>query len=82
MLLLRRGAVVVAFGIVLVPIVWFALGYLTADETQRSCSDCGEYLGRWWEPWLIAIFAVVGMVTWTLAPVSPASCSASAAGQP
>jgi hypothetical protein len=49
-----------------VPIVWFALGYLTADETRGGCSDCGDYLGRWWEPWLIAIFAFVGVVTWAI----------------
>jgi hypothetical protein len=66
MLLLRRRSVVVALGFVLVPIVLFALGYLTADETPGSCSDCGEYLGRWWEPWVIAIFAFVGVATRTI----------------
>jgi hypothetical protein len=36
----------------------------SAEEAQ--CSDCGHYLGRWWEPWLVGMFAIFGLVLWML----------------
>src|SRR5712691_5644839 len=33
---------------------------------RNGCSDCGEYLGRWWEPSLVAFFAVGGYLAWVV----------------
>jgi uncharacterized ion transporter superfamily protein YfcC len=47
-------------------LLWIVAVYLRAPTSaeEAQCSDCGEYLGRWWEPWLVAMFAVFGLVMW------------------
>jgi hypothetical protein len=60
----RRPALTALAGLLLVPAVVFAIGYASADSTQGSCSDCGEYGGRYWEPWVIGFFALVGSLAW------------------
>jgi hypothetical protein len=34
----------------LLAVAWLVLGYLTAPTEPGHCSDCREFLGRWWEP--------------------------------
>jgi hypothetical protein len=33
---------------------------------RSGCSDCGEYLGRWWEPALVVFIAAVGYLCWII----------------
>lgn len=62
-----RWAFVLAIGVILVAAL-FAWAYLSAgvDYQHRSCSDCGYYLGRWWEPGFVAYVSIIGYVFWTL----------------
>jgi hypothetical protein len=65
----RLGAgLVVGLGFVLALIV-FMLAYLAAPTTYEEtggCPDCGEYLGRWWEPWLVAYSLVLNLLGWMM----------------
>ena len=62
----RRFAGLVLLGFSL-SLVWFVLAYFMAtpgDEPRPNCSDCGVYLGRWWEPGF-AIFVIgTNLVAW------------------
>ena len=62
-----RWAFVLAIGVILVAAL-FACAYLSAgaDYQHRTCSDCGYYLGRWWEPGFVAYVTIIGYVFWTL----------------
>jgi hypothetical protein len=59
----RLGLLGVGVAIAVAYIVAAYLGSPTSAE-EADCSDCGEYLGRWWEPWLVAMFTVFGFVMW------------------
>jgi uncharacterized membrane protein len=63
-------AAVVGIG-VLLAIAWLVVGYVmspTADE-PRDCSDCGVYLGRWWEPGLALFVIGANLIAWTAGAV-------------
>ena len=63
----RRLATVAASGVVLAAA--FALvAYFRAPRAHapHGCSDCGLYLGRWWEPGVILAVAVFGLVGWVI----------------
>ncbi len=40
--------------------------YLRAPPAHgpHGCSDCGLYLGRWWEPGVVLVVAVFGLGGW------------------
>ena len=40
-----------------------------ADSEGSGCSDCGYYLGKYWEPWLIVILAVLGLLLFLVGAV-------------
>ena len=47
--------------------VLYAYLQAPADYSQSNgCSDCEEYLGRWWEPLLVIFFAVGGYVSYLI----------------
>lgn len=49
---------------VLVGTAFMLAVYLAAPTEPRSdCSDCGEYGGRYWEPWLAVSFGVFAMLS-------------------
>ena len=33
-------------------------------HAPHGCSDCGLYLGRWWEPGVIIVVVVFGLGGW------------------
>ena len=49
-----------ALAVGLVVFVHFA----SPEGRPQSCHDCGEYLGRWWQPDLAFALAFVGLVAW------------------
>ena len=59
----RRLLVSVALGVVLA-LLYFPIAYALAGEEPGACSDCGHYLGRWWEPWFVALIAAWNYVVW------------------
>ena len=40
------------------------LAYLQAPRIYDGCSDCEQYLGRWWEPVFVGFIVAVGFVTY------------------
>jgi hypothetical protein len=61
----RFGALV-ALG-VLLGFLFVLSAYLAAPPSSSpsdGCSDCGEYLGRWWEPGLVVSVGVFGYVAY------------------
>lgn len=61
--LLIAVGLVLALGLVLVVYLRAPIDYA---HDRSGCSDCVEYLGRWWEPALVVFIAVVGYVFWSL----------------
>ena len=61
----RRLAAVAASGAVLAA-VFVLVAYLRAPRAHapHGCSDCGLYLGRWWEPGVVLVVAVFGLGGW------------------
>ena len=64
----RRLAALAATGVVLAA-VFVLVVYLRAPTAHapQGCSDCGLYLGRWWEPdvtLVVVIFGLAGCVGW------------------
>jgi len=61
----RRLAAVAASGAVLAA-VFVLVAYLRAPRAHapHGCSDCGLYLGRWWEPGVILVVAIFGVIGW------------------
>jgi uncharacterized membrane protein len=55
--------VVLALGLVIVVYLRAPIDYA---HDRSGCSDCGEYLGRWWEPDLVVFVVLVGYVFWSL----------------
>jgi hypothetical protein len=64
---LRRAPLrVLVGGGIAVPLAVFVAAFLSADEERGQCSDCGLYLGRYWEPWVVAFVAVLyALVYWS-----------------
>jgi hypothetical protein len=57
---LHRAPLPVLFGAgIAVPVAVFVAAFLSADDERGQCSDCGLYLGRYWEPWVVAFAAVL-----------------------
>jgi hypothetical protein len=57
---LRRAPLPVLVGAgIAVPLAVFVAAFLAADAEPGQCSDCGLYLGRYWEPWVVAFAAVL-----------------------
>jgi hypothetical protein len=55
-----------AFGVGLA-LIGFVVIYLKSPSTYEEtggCSDCGEYLGRWWEPWLVVQMLAINLIGW------------------
>jgi hypothetical protein len=40
------------------------LYFASPESRPQSCHDCGEYLGRWWQPDLALALVFVGFVAW------------------
>jgi hypothetical protein len=59
--LLLAAGLVLAIGVVL-----YAYFSAPPDAQHDSigCSDCEQFLGRWWEPGFVAFVVVIGYVTW------------------
>jgi chromate transport protein ChrA len=60
-----RFAAVAGTGLLLA--VAFVLAvYLRAPTAHapKGCSDCGLYLGRWWEPGVVLVVAAFGLAGW------------------
>jgi hypothetical protein len=51
-----------AFGVVL----WAYYSAPPSSAPYNGCSDCGNYLGRWWEPNFVMFLLVVGYFFWVL----------------
>ncbi|HEY8192687.1 MAG TPA: hypothetical protein VIF36_02070 [Gaiellaceae bacterium] len=72
---LARAALFVLLGFVLVAAL-FGFAWLTAPtspgEADFACSDCGMWLGRWWEGWLVLYLGGVALVGWCLGVVAGA----------
>jgi hypothetical protein len=56
---------------------FFAYAWLEAprnsEDADYSCSDCGQWLGRYWEGWIVLFFAVVNWIGWTLGVLAAAA---------
>lgn len=62
-----RGAQVALGGVGLaLAVALFVAAYLRAPSggPPEGCSDCGEYLGRWWEPWVVVTLLLANLVGW------------------
>lgn len=35
-----------------------------SSAPYNGCSDCGNYLGHWWEPWFALFFGIFGYGVW------------------
>jgi hypothetical protein len=65
-LVYRRAGRVAALGLVVVPVGYFLAAWALAPSEPGERSDCGEYLGRWWEPWTVGALAVLGVAAWAI----------------
>ena len=45
-------------------LLYFPVSYAVAGSEQGACSDCGYYLGRYWEPWFVAFIAAWNYIVW------------------
>lgn len=62
----RRVAAIAALGLAFAAV--FALVvYLRSPSAHapHGCSDCGLYLGRWWEPGVVLVVDTFGLAGWT-----------------
>src|SRR5437763_12679068 len=62
---IRRLAAIAGVGLVLAAVFVFVV-YLRSPTAHapHGCSDCGLYLGRWWEPGVILVVVVFGLAGW------------------
>ena len=67
LLSLRRAPVPALLGGgIAVPLAVFVAAFLSADDERGQCSDCGLYLGRYWEPWVVVFVAILySLVYWS-----------------
>ncbi len=65
-----RLALFVLVGL-LVPAVLFSAAYLSAptDDYPEGCSDCTEWLGRYWEPGYVIFWSFLNLGGWFLGAV-------------
>jgi hypothetical protein len=52
---------------VLLGIAFFLAGYFSAPPSSapyNGCSDCENFLGRWWEPRFTGILDLIGFFGW------------------
>jgi hypothetical protein len=64
----RRSTGLVLLGLSLA-LAWLLFAYSQAtpeDEPRPNCSDCGVYLGRWWEPTFVLFILGTNLVAWTI----------------
>jgi hypothetical protein len=64
----RRTVAVIAVGVAL-GIGYFLLAYFAAPVDyahSQGCSDCEEFLGRWWEPKFQGYLDGIGFFGWLL----------------
>jgi hypothetical protein len=54
----------VALAGVLLAVVWLVVGYLAAPTEPGHCSDCREFLGRWWEPEFAVFVEGLALAAW------------------
>jgi hypothetical protein len=63
----RRVVILLVVGVVLAA-VYFGFVWLvspaSADEAGNSCSDCGQWLGRFWEGGLVLFLLSFDLVGW------------------
>jgi hypothetical protein len=48
----------------LLALVWLVVGYLASPTEPGHCSDCREFLGRWWEPELALFVTGLAFAAW------------------
>jgi hypothetical protein len=72
----RRVAVLLAAGVVLA-LAYFAIGWAiapaSAEEAGDGCSDCGYWLGRYWEAGLVLSVGVLNLLGWAVGVVAGAA---------
>jgi hypothetical protein len=69
----RRVVLLLALGVALA-VAYFALAWLTAPkEAGDSCSDCSQWLGRWWEGGLVIAIIVWNLVGWCVGVLAGAA---------
>ena len=63
----RRTGVLAFLGVAL-GLAWLVAGYFlsTPSDQPRDCSDCSDYLGRWWEPGLALFVVGLASTAWVL----------------
>ena len=54
----------VALAGLLLAVAWLVVGYLASPTEPGHCSDCREFLGRWWEPELALFFDGLAFAAW------------------
>ena len=47
-------------------VVWAYYASPPSGAPYDGCSDCENYLGRWWEPQFTVFLAVIGYILWLL----------------
>jgi hypothetical protein len=62
-----RLAPVAVLGLVLAGL-FFLTTFLQAptDTSPEGCSDCSEWLGRWWEPGFVLWIITVNLFAWSI----------------
>jgi uncharacterized membrane protein len=62
-----RLALVAGLGLVLAG-AFFLWAFLEAatDTSPEDCSDCSEWLGRWWEPGFVLWIITVNLFAWSI----------------
>jgi hypothetical protein len=62
--LVVRSAAVAAALVFAAAVAFVLWAYFSAptDEPPEGCSDCGEWLGRWWEPGLVGIVLIFNLL--------------------
>jgi hypothetical protein len=62
-----RLAPVAVLGLVLAGL-FFLTAFLQAptDTSPEGCSDCSEWLGRWWEPSFVLWIITVNLFAWSI----------------
>jgi hypothetical protein len=61
----RRVGLLIGLGVCLA-LAWILFAYFSANPSDQAsdCSDCGVYLGRWWEPGLVLFIVGTNFVAW------------------
>ena len=61
----RHVALLIGLGAALA-VGWILLAYFSANPSDErpDCSDCGVYLGRWWEPGFVLLIVGANFVAW------------------